>query len=155
MACNNLTILDQIAKFFLLLSDAPLYWFTLNTRCDHAFHLSNGNDGRHDDCNGCQRRDNNQLASAAMDRDSAMATQQQQHRRQWSARWSNGNGQRCGNGHEKYNNQLAKAAMDGATAAMDGATAMDGNGRRNRATAMAAMEDGHWRGDGNENDNNQ
>ncbi len=33
---------------------------------------------------------------------------------------------------KKYNNQLAKAAMDGATA-------MDGDGRRNRATAMAAM----------------
>jgi hypothetical protein len=42
---------------------------------------------------------------------------------------------RCGNGHEKYNNQLAKAAMDGATA-------MDGNGRLNRVTTMAAMEDG-------------
>jgi len=41
----------------------------------------------------------------------------------------------CGNGHEKYNNQLAKAAMDGAMG-------MDGDGRRNRATAMAAMEDG-------------
>jgi hypothetical protein len=51
---------------------------------------------------------------------------------QWSARRSNGDGQRCGNGHKKYNNQLAKAAMDGATA-------MGGNGRRNRATAMAAM----------------
>jgi hypothetical protein len=37
--------------------------------------------------------------------------------------------------HEKYNNQLAKAAMDGVTA-------MDGNGRRNRATTMAALEDG-------------
>jgi hypothetical protein len=35
--------LDQITKFFLLLllSDAPSYWFTLNTSCDHAFfHLS-------------------------------------------------------------------------------------------------------------------
>ena len=41
----------------------------------------------------------------------------------------------CGNGHEKYNNQLAKAAMDGATA-------MDGNGRCNRETVMAAMRDG-------------
>jgi hypothetical protein len=40
--------------------------------------------------------------------------------------WSDGDGRRCGNGHEKYNNQLAKAAMDGATA-------MDGDGRRNRA----------------------
>jgi hypothetical protein len=37
---SNLTILDQIAKFFLLLSDAPSYWFTINTSCDHAFHLS-------------------------------------------------------------------------------------------------------------------
>ena len=40
MVGSNLTILDQIAKFFLLLSDAPSYWFTLNPSCDHAFHLS-------------------------------------------------------------------------------------------------------------------
>jgi hypothetical protein len=40
MVGSNLTILDQIAKFILLLSDAPSYWFTLNTSCDHAFHLS-------------------------------------------------------------------------------------------------------------------
>jgi hypothetical protein len=40
MVGSNLTILDQIAKFFLLLSDAPSYWFILNTSCDHAFHLS-------------------------------------------------------------------------------------------------------------------
>ena len=40
MVGSNLTILDQIAKFFLLLFDAPLYWFTLNTSCDHAYHLS-------------------------------------------------------------------------------------------------------------------
>ena len=40
MVGSNLTILDQIAKFLLLLSDAPSYWFTLNTSCDHAFHLS-------------------------------------------------------------------------------------------------------------------
>jgi len=40
MVGSNLTILDQIAKFFLLLSDAPSYWFNLNTSCDHAFHLS-------------------------------------------------------------------------------------------------------------------
>ncbi len=40
MVGSNLTILDQIAKFFLLLSDAPSYWFALNTSCDHAFHLS-------------------------------------------------------------------------------------------------------------------
>ena len=37
---SNLNVLDQIAKFFLLLSDAPSYWFALNTSCDHAFHLS-------------------------------------------------------------------------------------------------------------------
>ena len=40
MVVPNLAILDQIAKFFLLLSEAPSYWFTLNTSCDHAFHLS-------------------------------------------------------------------------------------------------------------------
>ena len=28
------------SEFFLLLSDAPSYWFALNTSCDHAFHLS-------------------------------------------------------------------------------------------------------------------
>jgi hypothetical protein len=71
-----------------------------------------------------------------MEKDSATATQQRQHQRRWSARRSDGGGRQCGNGHEKYNNQLAKAAMDGATA-------MDGNGRRNRVTVMAAMEDGH------------
>jgi hypothetical protein len=31
MVGSNLTILDQIAKFFLLLFDAPSCWFTLNT----------------------------------------------------------------------------------------------------------------------------
>jgi hypothetical protein len=82
--------------------------------------------------NGCRRRDNNQLATAAMDSDSATATQQRQRQRRWSARRSDGDGRRCGDVHEKYNNQLAKAAMDGATA-------MDGDGRCNRATAMAAM----------------
>jgi hypothetical protein len=40
MVRSNLTILDHIAKFFILLSDAPLYWFSLNTSCDHALHLS-------------------------------------------------------------------------------------------------------------------
>ena len=40
MVVPNLSILDQIAQFFLLLSEAPSYWFTLNTSCDHAFHLS-------------------------------------------------------------------------------------------------------------------
>jgi hypothetical protein len=39
MVVSNLTILDQIARFFILLSDAPLYWFTINTSCYHAFHL--------------------------------------------------------------------------------------------------------------------
>jgi hypothetical protein len=36
----NLAILDHIARFFMFLSDAPSYWFSLNTSCDHAFHLS-------------------------------------------------------------------------------------------------------------------
>jgi hypothetical protein len=40
MVVSNLTTLDQIARFFILLSDAPSYWFTINTSCDHAFHLS-------------------------------------------------------------------------------------------------------------------
>jgi hypothetical protein len=39
MVGPNLAILDHIAKFFVLLSDAPSYWFSLNTSCDHAFHL--------------------------------------------------------------------------------------------------------------------
>ena len=39
MVSVNLTILDQIAKFFILLSDAPAFWFALNTSCDHSFHL--------------------------------------------------------------------------------------------------------------------
>ncbi len=87
-----------------------------------------GSNGWQDNCSGCQRQDNNQLASAT-------ATQQRQRQWQWLARRSDGDGWQCDNGHEKYNNQLAQAAMDGATA-------MDGNGRRNRATAIAAMEDG-------------
>jgi hypothetical protein len=40
MVGPNLTILDHIARFFILLSDAPSYWFSLNTSFDHAFHLS-------------------------------------------------------------------------------------------------------------------
>ena len=39
-------------------------------------------------------------------------------------------------------------------ATMDGAMAMDGYGRWDRATAMAAMEDGRQHGNGDENDNN-
>jgi hypothetical protein len=40
MVGSNLTILDQIAKFSLLLSEAPSYWYSINTCCDHAFYLS-------------------------------------------------------------------------------------------------------------------
>ena len=40
MVGPNLTILDHIARFFILLSDAPSYWFSLNTSCDHALYLS-------------------------------------------------------------------------------------------------------------------
>ena len=38
---------------------------------------------------------------------------------------------------------------------MDALTAMDGDGRQERVMAMAAMEDGRQRSDGDENDNNQ
>jgi hypothetical protein len=37
---SNSNILDQIAKFFLLLSEAPSYWYSNNTCFNHAFHLS-------------------------------------------------------------------------------------------------------------------
>jgi hypothetical protein len=40
MVGPNLATLDHIARLFILLSDAPSYWFSLNTSCDHAFHLS-------------------------------------------------------------------------------------------------------------------
>jgi len=40
MVGSNLTILDQIAKFSSLLSEGPSYWYSINTCCDHAFHLS-------------------------------------------------------------------------------------------------------------------
>jgi len=33
-------LLDHIAEFLLFLSDAPSFWFTVNTSYDHAFHLS-------------------------------------------------------------------------------------------------------------------
>jgi hypothetical protein len=36
----NCNILDLIAIFAILLSDAPAYWFTLNTSWDHVFHLA-------------------------------------------------------------------------------------------------------------------
>ena len=40
MEGSNHTILNQIAKFFLFLSEVPSYCLTLNTSCDHSFHLS-------------------------------------------------------------------------------------------------------------------
>jgi len=33
-------LLDHIADFLLFLSDAPSFWFTVNTSYDHDFHLS-------------------------------------------------------------------------------------------------------------------
>ncbi len=33
-------LLDHISKFLLFLSDAPSFWFTVNTSYDHAFYLS-------------------------------------------------------------------------------------------------------------------
>ena len=43
-----MNVLDQIAKFFLLLSDAPSYWFTLNTTMT-AMIDDNDNDDNDDD----------------------------------------------------------------------------------------------------------
>ena len=40
MTGSSTTILDQIARFIILLSDAPSYWFSLNKSCDYAFHIS-------------------------------------------------------------------------------------------------------------------
>jgi hypothetical protein len=33
-------LLDHIAEFLLFLSDAPLFWFTLNTSYNHGLHLN-------------------------------------------------------------------------------------------------------------------
>ena len=33
-------VLDQIARFFILLSNEPSHWFSFNKSCDHAFHIS-------------------------------------------------------------------------------------------------------------------
>jgi hypothetical protein len=40
MPVSSTTVLDQIARFFILLSDAPLYWFTINASCHHTSQLS-------------------------------------------------------------------------------------------------------------------
>ncbi len=43
MAQFKADVLDQItqvARFVILLINSPSYWFSLNTSCDHAFHLS-------------------------------------------------------------------------------------------------------------------
>jgi hypothetical protein len=40
MPVSSTTVLDQIARFFILLSDAPSNWFTINASCHHAFQLS-------------------------------------------------------------------------------------------------------------------
>ena len=40
MPASSTTVLDQIARFFILLSGAPAYWFTINASCDHASQLS-------------------------------------------------------------------------------------------------------------------
>ena len=42
---SNSNVLDQIAKFFLLLSDAPLYWFTLNTTMTAMIDDDDNDDG--------------------------------------------------------------------------------------------------------------
>ena len=40
MPASSTTVLDQIARFLVLLSGAPAYWFTINASCDHASQLS-------------------------------------------------------------------------------------------------------------------
>jgi hypothetical protein len=46
---SNSNVLDQIAKFFFLLSEAPSYWYSINTCCNHAFHLSKQLSMEHND----------------------------------------------------------------------------------------------------------
>ncbi len=38
MSLSLKVLLDHIADYLFFLSDAPLFWFTLNTSYDHAFH---------------------------------------------------------------------------------------------------------------------
>jgi hypothetical protein len=40
MPVSSTTVLDQIARFFILQSGAQVYWFTINASCDHASQLS-------------------------------------------------------------------------------------------------------------------
>ena len=46
MPASSTTVLDQIARFFILLSGAPAYWFTINTSDDN-------DDDDDDDDDGC------------------------------------------------------------------------------------------------------
>jgi hypothetical protein len=46
---SYLNVLDQIAKFFLLLSDAPSYWFTLNTTMTAMIDDDDNDDDDNDD----------------------------------------------------------------------------------------------------------
>ncbi len=40
MVLSSITVLAQMAKFLIILSDAPLYWFSLDKSCDSKFHLA-------------------------------------------------------------------------------------------------------------------
>jgi hypothetical protein len=40
MAVSSTTVLAQMARFLIFLSDAPSYWFSLNKSCDEEFHLA-------------------------------------------------------------------------------------------------------------------
>jgi hypothetical protein len=40
MALSSTTVLAQVAKFLIILSDAPLYWFSLYKSYDSEFHLA-------------------------------------------------------------------------------------------------------------------
>jgi hypothetical protein len=40
MVVSSTTILEQIARFFIFLSDMPSYWYNLNKICEDKFHLA-------------------------------------------------------------------------------------------------------------------
>jgi hypothetical protein len=40
MAVSSTTVLAQMARFLIFLSDVPSYWFSLNKSCDDEFHLA-------------------------------------------------------------------------------------------------------------------
>ncbi len=41
MVLSSAIVLDQIARFFIFLSNVPSYWYSLNKSCDNEFNLAN------------------------------------------------------------------------------------------------------------------